>query len=264
MRQREGSLFGDHRPRHRFEITETTLRSASFDPAHDGLRLAQISDIHIGPGTPEGRVASAIREINARRPELVFLTGDYLTHSRGPLRHLERLLGGILAPTFAVLGNHDHYVDARAVRQGLERCGYAVLQNAHTTLQLRGAPLTLLGVDDGYSRKDDVTKTFRGAPEHGTRLVLTHSPPTAEKLPGAGLVCFSGHTHGGQILIPRLTAALFERVGQPYIRGLYQVRQNQLYVNRGLGFGLGSTLPRIGSEPEVAFFTLQAARPALA
>jgi hypothetical protein len=248
------------RPKNRYEITETELYVPHFDPAHDGLRVAQLTDFHIGPGTPAGRIASAIREVNARRPDLVLLTGDYVTYTRWPLRQLAGALAGLTPPTFAVLGNHDHQVDAGAVRRILASLGYAVLVNTRAELLVRGAPVTLLGVDDGHSGHDDVEATFAGAPEWGTRLVMTHSPPTAEKLPPhRGLVCFSGHTHGGQIVLPRITDALGRRVGQPYLRGLYRVRGNQLYVNRGLGFGLGSALPRIGAAPEVAFFTLRVA-----
>jgi uncharacterized protein len=246
------------RPSNRFEITETALFVPHFDPAHEGVRIAQLSDFHVGPGTPGGRIAAAIREVNARRPDVVLLTGDYLTYTRWPLRRLAGALAGLTPPTFAVLGNHDHQVDAGAVRRVLASLGYAVLVNARAEVEVRGAPITLFGVDDGHSGHDDVEATFSGAPEWGTRLVMTHSPPTSEKLPPhRGLVCFSGHTHGGQIVLPKITDALCRRVGQPYIRGLYQVRGNQLYVNRGLGFGLGGTLPRIGASPEVAFFTLK-------
>ncbi|MBX5480313.1 MAG: metallophosphoesterase [Myxococcaceae bacterium] len=244
-----------------FEITETELPIAGLDPAHEGLRIAQISDLHVGMATPDGRIYKVVREINRLKPDLVLLTGDYLTHSADPLPRVPLVLHGIDAPTFAVLGNHDHYVDAAGVRKGIERIGYTVLQNEHTVVRIRNAPLTVLGVDDGRTGSDDVAKTFAGAPRRGTRIVLAHTPPTAEKLPeNAGLACFSGHTHGGQVaLIPGLTEAVFARAGQPYVRGLYQVNGNHLYVNRGLGFGRGSIFARINSEPELSMFTLRCA-----
>jgi predicted MPP superfamily phosphohydrolase len=241
-----------------FEVTETTLRLPGLDPAHDGLRVAQLSDLHVGDGTPDGRLIAAVRRVNQAQPDIILLTGDFVTHSEKAIPHIPLVLEGLTAPTFAVLGNHDHWVDARGVRKSIEKMGYEVLQNRNTVLRLRGAPLCVLGVDDGKTRHDDVAATFQGAPARGSKLVLIHSPPTANKLPeGQGLAVFAGHTHGGQIHLPGLTEAIFRRVGQPYVRGAYAVRGNHLYVNRGLGFGAGGRLPRIGSDPEVSLFTLR-------
>jgi predicted MPP superfamily phosphohydrolase len=243
-----------------FEVTDTVVPLAELDPAHEGLRIAQLSDLHVGDGTPDGRLIAAVRRVNEENPDLVLLTGDFVTHSTKPIAHIPVVLEGLRAPTFAVLGNHDHHVDAQAVRKAVTKMGYEVLENSHTVTRIRGAPLCVLGVDDGQTRHDDVAETFKGAPAGGTRLVMLHTPPTANKLPAwASLAVFAGHTHGGQIHIPGLTEAVFRRVGQPYVRGRYAVRGNHLYVNRGLGFGSGGALPRVGSDPEVSFFTLRRA-----
>lgn len=243
-----------------FSLTENRLHIRGLHPSHEGLRVAQLSDIHVGQATPAARIRRAVESVNAAAPDLVFLTGDYVTHSPKPLPRVLELLSGLKGPVFVVLGNHDHWVDAPFLRNGFERLGYTVLQNEHRVVNVRGAPACVLGIDDGATRRDDVAATFRGAPTSGTRLVLAHTPPTVEKLPAqAGLVQFSGHTHGGQFIVPGLTEAIFRRAGQPYISGHYTVNGNQLYVNRGLGFGFGGPYLRRGSEPEVAFFTLHAA-----
>lgn len=243
-----------------FELTETDLHVPGLNAAHHGLKVAQLSDLHIYDNTPDGRVIAAIRAVNAAQPDLVFLTGDFVTWSRAPIGHLPLVLGGLAAPTYAVLGNHDHYVDAKAVTEKLHGLGYAVLQNQNTVVRAKGADLTLVGVDDSGTKHDDVPQALKGVAARGTRLVLAHNPPTANKLPaGAGLTCFSGHTHGGQMMIPLLTPLLMRVARQPYVRGLYPVNGNLLYVNRGLGFGAGSHAPRIGSDPEVSIFTLRAA-----
>ena len=241
-----------------YELTFPELIVDGLDPAHEGLRIAQLSDIHVGMNTPEARVRAAVQEINALAPDLVFLTGDFVTYSRRPLPLVSTLLEGLRAPTFAVLGNHDHFVDAQSVTGSLNDSGYVVLRNQHTVQRVRGVPLTLFGVDDGGTGHDDVALTFKGARKDGTRLVLTHNPVTARKLPQEeGLVCFSGHTHGGQIVIPPITDALVHAAGQPYIRGRFEVGGNQLYVNRGLGWGRMHQFLHHGSEPEVALFTLR-------
>ncbi len=237
-----------------FDVTNTAIPLRGLHPAHEGLRIAQISDVHLGNGTPARRITEAVQMVNDARPDLVFLTGDYVTHSREPIQRMP-LLAGLRAPVFAVLGNHDHWVDARGVRRAIEALGYTVLQNAHASLTLRGRALSIVGVDDGVSGHADVGRAFHGAPTGGTRLVLAHAPPTADQLPArADLICFSGHTHGGQFNVPVATRFFFRLAGQPYVKGLYQVRGNHLYVNGGLGFG-----GRFRARPELAFFSLRAA-----
>ncbi len=93
----------------------------------------------------------------------------------------------------------------------------------------------------------------------GSRLVLAHTPTSVDKLPEyEGLLQLSGHTHGGQFNVGAVTDKLFAVARQPYLRGLFHVRGNQLYVNRGLGFGKGTRLPRVNSDPELTVFTLRA------
>jgi predicted MPP superfamily phosphohydrolase len=233
----------------------------SLDPAHDGLVVAQLSDIHVGSGVPDGRVISAVRTLNELKPDLVVLTGDFVTTRFDPVRRVPELLDPIDAPTVAILGNHDHWTSPKALRDGLERVGIPVLQNENTTTRLKGADFTLIGVDDSTSKHDDVGQAFKGA-QPGSRLVLTHTPACAAKLPEwEDLLCLSGHTHGGQMDFGAVTRTLFGGAGNPWYRGAYAVRGNQLYVNRGLGWGAGTRLPRYNADPEVTVFTLRRREP---
>ena len=113
-----------------------------LDPAHDGLRLVQLTDVHVGRATPARRVRAAVMQANAFEPDLVVMTGDYLSHAERGVPLLREQLAGLMAPVVAVLGNHDHWVDADGAASSLEAMGYSVLRNQHTTLELRGAPLT--------------------------------------------------------------------------------------------------------------------------
>lgn len=245
-----------------FEVTELEVFLSGLDPAHDGLKVAQLSDIHIGSGVPDGRVIAAVRALNEAKPDLAVLTGDFVTTKRDPYERVPQLMGNLAVPAFAVLGNHDHWSNADGVKSGLVGVNIAVLQNENTTTRVRGADLTIIGVDDSTTRNDDVEAAFKGA-NKGSRLVLTHTPACAKKLPAwEDLLCLSGHTHGGQWDVPRLTQGLFRTAGQPWYRGAYQVRGNQLYVNRGLGFGSGTRLPRINSDPELTMLTLRRREPA--
>lgn len=245
-----------------FEVREVDVHLSSLDPAHDGLRIAQLSDLHVGSGVPDGRIISAVREVNALAPDLVVLTGDFVTSKRDPLSRVPQLLELLAAPRVAVLGNHDHWSGPAQLHDGLERVGVSVLQNENTAVRLRGVDFNVIGVDDSTTRNDDVTAAFRGAGK-ASRLVLTHTPNAAGKLPAwEDVLCLSGHTHGGQWDVPKLTEGIFKASGQPWYRGAYTVRGNQLYVNRGLGFGRGTRLPRINSDPELTLLTLRRREPA--
>lgn len=247
------------RPPEETRSERRTFRVAGLDPAHDGLRVVQLSDLHVGDRTPRARIRDAIDRANAFAPDLVVLTGDYLCRDRRGVGLMREQLGGLAAPTVAVLGNHDHWVDARGATRALQALGYAVLRNQNTTLVLRGAPFTVVGVDDRLSGQDRPEEALRGA-EEGSRLVLAHGPRTADDLRGAGLplLCLSGHTHGGQWHVPGLTPLVLRALAhEPYERGLYRVGEVQLYVNRGVG---NSALRvRIDSDPEVTLATLRPA-----
>jgi uncharacterized protein len=227
-----------------------------LDPAHDGLRVAQLSDLHVGPLTPVERIRAAVEEANRFRPDLVVLTGDYLTRDRGGVALMREQLGGLEAPTLATLGNHDRWVDPRGAGAALEQLGYGVLENENTTITLRGAPFTVVGIDDLWTRSADPPLAMKGAAK-GSRLYLAHVPKTADLLAiwGKPMLLLSGHTHGGQVNVPLLMPAIRWMAREPYIDGLYQVEKVQLYVNRGVG-NVGMAL-RLNAPPEVSLLTLR-------
>jgi predicted MPP superfamily phosphohydrolase len=234
-----------------------TFSLPGLDPAHDGLRIAQLSDIHVGPHTPPELVRAAIAEANAFAPDLVALTGDFLSRHPSDLDDLRALLGGLAAPTLAVLGNHDVAVDPAGTARVLRAHGYEVLENAWTRLRLRGAPLSVVGVGDHHTGRADVPAAFRGLPAGTSPVVLAHGPKTADRLRALGrpLLQLSGHTHGGQINLPVVTPLLLASLREPYARGRYRVGEVRLYVNRGIGttaVGL-----RIRAAPEVTLATLR-------
>ena len=240
-----------------YEVNELEVHLTSLDPAHDGLRIVQLSDLHIGSGVPDGRIISAVREANALAADLVVLTGDFVTNKRDPLSRVGELLEPLNAPRVAVLGNHDYWSGPQVIHDGLERIGVNVLQNENTAVRLRGVDFNVIGIDDCTTQNDDVDAAYRGAGK-ASRLVLTHTPSCARKLPAwEDVLCLSGHTHGGQWNVPKLTKGIYQAAGQPWFRGGYTVRGNQLYVNRGMGFGKGTRMPRINSDPELSVITLR-------
>lgn len=231
-----------------------------LDPAHDGLRIAHLSDLHVGLLTPHAYIRRAVELARAERPDLVLLTGDYVCYSPKFVDRLGEIVAGLEAPTVCVLGNHDYWTSGSAVTQALARNHYDVLRNQHTRIELNHAPLTIVGIDDAITGHADTQRAFRGVPPQGSRLVLTHAPALADAAAAQGpSLILAGHTHGGHVYIPRVTAGLLAAAGNPYLAGFYRVGDSLLYVNRGVG---ASSVPiRAGAPAEVSLLTLRAAPP---
>ena len=236
-----------------------------LDPRHDGVRIAHLSDIHVGNLTPASHIRAAIDTANAARPDLIALTGDYVCWRRHEVALAAHQLAGFEAPrVLAVLGNHDYFVWGSGMTSALERNGYEVLHNTATVANVRGAPLTMVGIDDPVTRHDDLDAAFAGAPARGTKVVLCHladrGPALARR--GADLV-LSGHTHGGQIYVKGITDRLMKRLGLHYRRGMYEIgshaRRSTLYVTPGVGFSGVRKRSGEGTHAEVAILTLRAA-----
>jgi predicted MPP superfamily phosphohydrolase len=245
------------RPLGRIRLEEHEARSPLVDARHDGVRLVHLSDIHAaGPLRPR-RLHRAVELANALRPHAVLLTGDYVCASARPAALIADALGRLEVPAWATLGNHDHWSGAARVAAALESAGVRVLRNAHDALLLQGAPLHLIGVDDHRTGHADPEAAFAGVGPAGTRVVLTHDPNAADALAGRGAaLVLAGHTHGGQIRLPGVTAGIARRIGIKYLSGFFELGPTLLYVNRGLG----AAVPlRIAAPMEVALLTLRRA-----
>jgi hypothetical protein len=243
-------------------VAEHEVRIVGLDPRHDGVRIAQLSDIHVGNMTPRSHVRAAIDVANGARADLIVLTGDYVCWKRSEADLAAEQLGGLSAPrVLAVLGNHDYFTWGAGVRAALENNGYEVLRNQTTIADVKGAPLAIVGIDDPVTRHDDLDAAFKGAPKHATRVVLCHSPDRGPAIAerGADLV-LSGHTHGGQMYVKGITDRLMKRIGLNYRRGIYDVgHRTQLYVTPGVGFSGVTRRFGEGTSAEVAVLTLRAA-----
>lgn len=246
-----------------------TVPVPGLDPAHDGLVIAHLSDLHVGSLTAHDFIRSAVELAQKAQPDLVLMTGDYVCYSPKYVPRLGEVVAGLTVPTVCVLGNHDYWTDGHGVTRELTKLHYDVLRNQSTELTLRHAPFTIVGVDDAVTRQSDIERAFRGVRPHslagagdqaGSRLVLAHVPSLAEPISQQGpALVLSGHTHGGHVQIPGLTNRLFKKLGMPYVKGFYRIGDSLLYVNCGIG---SSSIPiRAGAPAEVALLTLRRAPP---
>ena len=243
-------------------IHQAPFRGARLWGQRPPLRVAQLSDIHVGWGTAPETLLQAQRLVHAARPDLLVLTGDYLNNSLSELDALEAWVASLPRPIVATLGNHDHYSGALAIRRMLEKQGVITLVNESTVLDLGSRQLTVVGLDDGFTHRDDPELAFAHVARPDQALVLSHEPRTADLIGlHGGRLVLSGHTHGGQVALPGLTATLTRLVGMRYLAGWYQAGDSQLYVNAGIGTSV--RLPRFGQQatPELAVFELVAAGP---
>lgn len=231
-----------------------------LDPAHDGLVVTHLSDVHVGTMTPEARIRRAVELSNEAEPDVVLLTGDYVCRSKRWIGTMGERLRGLQAKhgVAATLGNHDYWCDADGVAQQMEKNGYTLLRNQHVTLRVRGAALHLIGVDDAVTNHDDVKAAFRGV-RGGTKLALTHCPETAPEVAehGAHLIV-AGHTHGGHLHHKKATPWIYKKLtGRNYLSGFYEIGDSRLYVNRGVGASVFSPRVGEGARSEVAVFVLR-------
>ena len=218
-------------------------------------RVVQLTDVHVGPTTPVGVVARATEIVRSLEPDVVVLTGDYVNTSLYFIERVAALADALPKPCVAILGNHDHWASADEVERALRSGGADVLRNASKTVETKHGPLVVVGVDDGRSRTMDLDRAFEGV-DSSRALVLAHHPQTADLIAdrGAPLV-LSGHTHGGQVDVPRATELVARLTGNPYLHGFYRLRDTDLYVNAGIGHSLPGF--RAGRTcPEIAVFDL--------
>jgi len=226
----------------------------NLDPRHDGLRIAQLTDVHCGRITPREHIRAAVALANRARPDLVVMTGDYVNWRKDEVPLVTEQLGGLEAEqVVCTLGNHDYFADGDAVAAALLQAGYTVLRNQHTTVEVGGAALHLVGIDDPVTRKDDIPAAFARVPEGGTRVVLCHCPEKVVDLEARGShLVLSGHTHGGQIWPFRFVVRMFT----PYVSGLFRVQDTWAYVSRGTGY-FGPPL-RVAEPSEITKLVLRA------
>lgn len=228
----------------------------------DGYRIVQIGDIHLDDWSKPERLKRVAQLVNAQRPDLIVVTGDFASYSARRLDE-ERLVGALRrlsAPdgVVAILGNHDYLTDVGLIRTCIRQAGLTELLNDALTLNRRGAELHVAGIDDVMEGRSRLDLVLQKLPEGGAAILLAHEPDFADVAAATGRfdLQLSGHSHGGQVRVPLLGRAVLPPFSQRYTRGLHEVGGMLVYTNRGLGT-VNARL-RFGCRPEISALTLRA------
>jgi predicted MPP superfamily phosphohydrolase len=227
--------------------------------AANGLRIGHLSDTHCDSDRAVNRAAAAARLLMAQKPDMVVITGDYITHDpqvRMPqaARALALLTAAPLG-AFAVLGNHDWWAgEPDFVAQELARVGFRVLRNQSVRTR---AGFWLVGLDQRCDDQHDVDRALKDVPPDATKLLLIHEPDYADEAPPGFALQFSGHSHGGQVRIPMLPPIIVPTYSRRYPEGLRQARRHLVYTTRGVGMVRPQV--RLFCPPEVGVIRLVAA-----
>jgi len=261
------------------EVTSVEIRVQELAGSLDGVTIAQLGDFHLGQHVSRDQVRRAVEMTNALAPDLIVLTGDFVTGSASysaacaeELARLEARYG-----VYAVLGNHDNWTDADEVSANVGAAGIAVLRDEARAIDIGESRLWLLGIEDtGYTagffggffgdfrgvwdeKRQRLAEMLEGVPDDEPRLLVVHNPDFTEMLPEGRIdLALCGHTHGGQVRLPLLGAPVVPSFfGDKYAHGLVQGPSGLVYVNRGIG--LIPPAVRFNCRPEVTLVCLRGA-----
>ncbi|MBV9848154.1 MAG: metallophosphoesterase [Armatimonadetes bacterium] len=260
------AAYGERVEANDLQVVHQDIAVAGWPAGTPPLRVGQLSDLHCDRAAALARARRAAEMLRAQRPDVVFLTGDYI--SEKPLRWaapaaqalapLTAVPGGV----FCILGNHDwtnfrwRPGDAGIVARALSEVGFTVLRNDAAPLP-QAPGVWLIGLDDRFAGKQDVARALRDVLPGACKILLVHEPDYADEAPPGFALQLSGHSHGGQIRLPGLPPLHVPKYSTHYPEGLQQGPHHPIYTTRGIGM-IGPQM-RLFCPPEVTVLNLHAA-----
>lgn len=247
-----GGAYGLAYSRHQTQVVHADVPVSGLPHALDGLRVGLITDLHHSEMIPASDVVHAASLLMAEEPDMIVLGGDYVTWGdRSYVVPCAEALSALHAPSgvFAVLGNHD---DDRDMPAALIANRFEVLRDARTKVIVRGETLSLIGVRFWTQRARDIARILKGA--EGTTLLLAHDPRRLVEAAALDVrLVLSGHTHGGQVVLPVVGAIAAKKF--PVVAGLGHLDNTSIFVSRGVGTVY---VPyRLNCPPDVSVLTLK-------
>lgn len=248
-------------------LVEIEIPLARLPEAFDGFRLVQLSDFHYDEHFSAIPIRKSVAVVNDLRPDLIALTGDFVTvpilerpaslrAAAATVEPCAALLHELQAPKYAILGNHDAIASPDHVVRALESANITVLRNQSVAIERGRDRMWLAGIDDLLRGSPDMSATLANISEKETTILLAHEPDFADDASLSPVdLQLSGHSHGGQIWIPGIGAPWLPPMARRYPRGLHQLGNLTLYTN--IGIGTIRAPIRINCQPEITVITLR-------
>ncbi|HEV2493222.1 MAG TPA: metallophosphoesterase [Terriglobia bacterium] len=259
--------YGLLRGRLDVEVTRQAIRLPRLPKAFEGFRIVQLSDLHISPFMTGERIRRCATIANGLKPDLIVLTGDFLTWDAGAQGEVVQSLVPLHAPygVFGCLGNHEVYTRTQdSLTRLLSTAGIRILRHATASIRSAGENLNLIGVDfqgchecPTFPPQDYLRGVEPLVLPDTVNILLSHNPESFDRAAALGIdLSLAGHTHGGQLAMEFVHRGLnlAPLGGYTYTRGWYEKPGGQLYVNRGIGT-IGFPI-RFGAPPEITLFEL--------
>ena len=241
------------------KVTRHDIQIDGWPSSAAGLKIGQLSDLHCQDARSVARTAHAAQMLRALKPDIVFLTGDYISNGQdtdwaGASAEALSSLHGVPRGVFAILGNHDYAAGHSAeVAGALTAAGFHVLRNRSVPLPgVEG--VWLVGMESLSVFAINPVQAMTGVPADALKLLLVHEPDYADEAPPGFALQLSGHSHAGQIRIPGLPPLHCPQYGEKYPEGLQQAENHRVYTSRGVGM-MGPQM-RFCCPPEVTLLTI--------
>lgn len=249
------------------DVKKLDIPLENLPESFSGFRIVQISDLHLGGWMDRERFVHVLTLVKEQKPDLIVITGDFV-FGHAWSDNLDVAVTDFVEemslitkeyPVFGVMGNHDHWTDIEKVRLMLERSGVVELRNDVRTFERDGEFLHVAGLDDISLNKQRLVVLYAVLPDTGPVVLLAHEPDYADETSKSGRfgLQLSGHSHGGQVVIPFIGPPILPYLGRKYPSGLYRVRNMWQYTNRGVG--MTSPFVRFNCRPEITVIELKPA-----
>ncbi len=228
----------------------------------DSLKIGLLADFHRGIYTSSNDIRRAAKIIQGEKPDILLLAGDFVEGKAEYIHSVALILSKIITPLgkFAVLGNHDYWTDAKLISEVLEKNNIQVLINKTIEIKKNNESFFLLGLDDAWAGKPDYKKPLKNIPKEKLIISLVHEPDYADLIKCSDRwipLQLSGHSHGGQVVLPFFGAPVLPYMGKKYSSGLNRVGKSNRFVYTTKGIGTIFPL-RFNCRPEATILTLKA------
>lgn len=239
-------------------INRYKIPIANLPPAFHGFTIAQLTDIHLGFLVSESFIEGIVHRTNELRTDVIVCTGDYV-HERNTIEEIEKvwpILSKLTAKhgVYSILGNHDHWADSNRSLYWLDRTGQNIRHKCKPIY--KGKERILFGgAGDYWEDKLEIDEAFNCSDEMECRVLLAHNPDSVDTEFNTSLsLVLSGHTHGGQVVIPGYGPPVLPVLNKKYSSGLITTPKTQLFISRGIGWAIYPV--RFNCPPEIAVLEL--------